>query len=75
MPGRCLLLLALAAGAPLAARGETAPAGDDPVLGGLVREALEHSPELARGQAELAAERERIPQAGALPDPTLSLGI
>jgi outer membrane protein TolC len=40
-----------------------------------VREALEKNPEYARARAELAAERERIPQAGALGDPTLTLGI
>jgi cobalt-zinc-cadmium efflux system outer membrane protein len=72
---RRLLLAALAA-APLATATATgAEPDDDPVLAGLVRDALQNSAELRRAEAEVAAERERIPQAGALPDPTLSLGI
>ncbi len=68
-------LLALMVCAPLAAAAEQAAAGSDPVLASLVRESLEKNPEYARARAELAAERERIPQAGALGDPTLMLGI
>ena len=41
----------------------------------LVAEALEKNPEYARVRAALEAERQRVPQAGALPDPILSLGI
>jgi outer membrane protein TolC len=62
-----LLLLHLTGAAP------DEPA--DPVLAGLVAETLARSPEHARAQAGVAAERERVPQAGALPDPTLVLGI
>ena len=47
----------------------------DPVLAGIVADALARSPEHARVQASVAADRERAPQAGAFPDPTLSLGI
>ena len=47
----------------------------DPVLEGLLREAMARSPDLARTSGLIAAERERIPQARALPDPTLTLGI
>ena len=47
----------------------------DPVLASLLRETLERSPDLAQASDLVAAEMERIPQAGALPDPTLSLGI
>ena len=47
----------------------------DPVLSALVSEALARSPDQARAQADVGAERERVPQAGALPDPTLVLGI
>jgi len=48
---------------------------EDPILESLLREALDRSPDLARSADLIAAERERIPQARALPDPTLSLGI
>ncbi|MBP1627111.1 MAG: outer rane efflux protein [Holophagaceae bacterium] len=47
----------------------------DPLLASLIREALAQNPELARNAALTEAERERIPQAGALPDPSLSLGL
>lgn len=70
------LLLALASSAPFAASAQVPDQGEeDPVLATLVRETLEKNPEYARARAELAAERERIPQAGALGDPTLTLGI
>ena len=48
---------------------------DDPVLAALVSETLARSPDHARALAEVSAERERVPQSGALPDPTLVLGI
>ncbi len=48
---------------------------DDPVLARLVEESLAARPELRGAEALARAERERVPQAGALPDPTLSLGI
>jgi len=67
-----IALALLLGGAALAAEPA---ASRDPVLEGLVREALDRSPEYARARATVAAERERIPQAGALADPTLSLGI
>ncbi|HEX7488056.1 MAG TPA: TolC family protein [Anaeromyxobacteraceae bacterium] len=47
----------------------------DPTLDALVRGALEKSPEYASARSAFEAERERAPQVGALPDPTLSLGI
>ncbi len=53
---------------------QAAPA-DDPLLPALIQEALHQNPELARAQALVEAERERIPQARALADPSLSLGI
>lgn len=53
-----------------------APAsGEDPLLESLVREALDRNPDVAKSQALIQAERERIPQSKALPDPTLSLGL
>jgi outer membrane protein TolC len=58
------------------------PAPTDSKLGGqaepverLVAEALEKSPDYLRAKATLEAERQRVPQAGALPDPILSVGI
>lgn len=47
----------------------------DPVLEALIQESLSHRPELAQAAAVVEAERERVPQAGAMPDPTLSIGI
>lgn len=44
-------------------------------LARLTEEAAAASPEVAQARAEVDAERARIPQAGALPDPTLTLGI
>jgi cobalt-zinc-cadmium efflux system outer membrane protein len=73
----------LRAAAPLAlllvavpARGEQATAlAADPVLSRLVEESLAARPELRQADAAVRAERARVPQAGALPDPVLSLGI
>lgn len=48
---------------------------NDPVLADLIRESLSRRPELRQADALVAAERERVPQAGALQDPILSLGI
>jgi outer membrane protein TolC len=47
----------------------------DALLESFIRDALQARPELAEGRATVAAERERIPQAAALPDPVLTLGI
>src|SRR5512138_3077219 len=67
----------LAAWAAWPARGADAPPSPpaDPVLARLVDEAIASRPELREAEATVRAERERVPQAGALPDPTLSLGI
>lgn len=48
---------------------------NDPVFESLQAEALEKNPDLARGRALVEAEKERIPQAKALPDPSLGIGI
>lgn len=50
-------------------------AADDPLLASLIEEAMQKRPELLQARALARAERERVPQAGALPDPILSLGI
>ncbi len=59
---------------PAALSQETAPA-DDPLLLSLIQEALDRNPDLAKSKALVEADLERIPQATALPDPSLSLGI
>ncbi len=72
-----LLLLFLAAALPPLAGAQPAPASlpADPLLASLIQEVLAKRPEVQQARATVKAERERIPQAGALPDPTLSLGI
>lgn len=50
-------------------------AATDPVLAGLIEESLAARPELRQADANVRAEQERVPQAGALADPTLSLGL
>jgi len=50
-------------------------ADDDPLLGTLIQEALARNPDLGQARTLVQADQERVPQAGALPDPTLSLGI
>src|SRR5262249_58145460 len=47
----------------------------DRVLAGLIRDALAARPEIRAAEARARAERERVPQAEALADPMLSLGI
>jgi len=70
--------LALAPAFAPAAGGAAPPSialPDDPALRHLVDEALERNPDLARSRSTVRADRDRVPQAGALPDPTLTLGI
>ena len=45
---------------------------DDPVLSSLIDEALKNSPEIQASSARIEAARQRIPQAGSLPDPQFS---
>jgi len=69
---------AAAAVLPELARAQEAGAdglATDPVLRELISESLAARPELKQAEASVRAERERVPQAGALPDPTLTLGI
>ena len=47
----------------------------DAVLQNLLDDAAAANPEVAQARAAVEAESARIPQAGALPDPSLSLGI
>ena len=70
----CVAALALArvaAAAPAADMG----LHDDPVLSRLVDDSLATRRELKQVEALVAAQRERVPQVGALPDPTLGFGI
>jgi outer membrane protein, heavy metal efflux system len=64
---------------PDVARAQAAPAPEplpsDPVLARLIKETLDVRPELKQAEATVRAEQQRVPQAGALPDPVLSLGI
>ena len=47
----------------------------DPVLARLIEESLAARPELAKAEAVVHAQEERVPQVGALPDPMLQIGI
>jgi outer membrane protein, heavy metal efflux system len=55
--------------------GTTFSLPTDPVLARLIEESLAARPELRQAEELVHAERQRVPQAGALPDPVLSLGI
>ncbi|MDD5306817.1 MAG: TolC family protein [Deltaproteobacteria bacterium] len=74
-----MTLISLFGRVALAQEPGSVPAGptlaDDPLLAGLVKEALERRPELAQARATIQADLARVPQASALPDPVLSLGI
>jgi outer membrane protein, heavy metal efflux system len=80
---RPLLVAAAAAlllAAPCAGLAQAAPAGmealpADPTLRQLIDESLTARPEVKQAEATVSAERDRVPQVGALPDPVLSLGI
>jgi outer membrane protein TolC len=73
--GAALLALFSAAPAVPADAPATPPLPADPVLAELIAESLAARPELRQAEATARAERERVPQAGALPDPVLSLGL
>jgi outer membrane protein TolC len=49
--------------------------GEDPLLTSLIQEALAKYPDIQKADAAIRMDQERIPQAGVLPDPSLSLGI
>jgi outer membrane protein TolC len=75
LPRALALLVLLPPAAALAAGAPAATPQDDPVLARLVEESLAARPELRQARELARAERERIPQAGTLPDPILSLGL
>lgn len=60
--------------APLLSPQSAVPSRDA-VLEQLLQEVLDRNPELQRNRSLLDADRERIPQARALPDPSLTLGL
>ncbi len=60
---------------PAAPSRQEPATAEDSVLKSLIGESLDHNPDLAKSRALVEADRERIPQAKALPDPSLSLGI
>jgi outer membrane protein, heavy metal efflux system len=47
---------------------------DDPLLTSLIDEALKNSPDIQASYSRIEAARQRIPQAGSLPDPQFSFG-
>jgi outer membrane protein, heavy metal efflux system len=75
MPLRAYAALTLATTLWAQAPSPPASPSPDPLLDSLLQEALEHNPDLAQAARLVAADKERIPQARALPDPTLTLGI
>lgn len=60
---------------PQAAPEAAANTTKDPLLQALIQEALDRNPDLARTRTLIEAEKERIPQSKALPDPSLALGL
>jgi outer membrane protein TolC len=74
------LRAAIACGAALAAAGPAWPEATrelaaDPTLAALVEQSLAARPEVARAEAMARAQDQQVPQAGALPDPMLQLGL
>src|ERR1700682_1782053 len=69
------LIGAVALAAAIAGSARAQAPSDDPAVRGLLDEAAAVSPEVAQARAEVEAQKARVPQAGALPDPTLTLGI
>jgi outer membrane protein TolC len=55
--------------------GTAASLFSDPLLATLIAQSLAVRPEIAGAKAAVQAERERVPQAGAMPDPMLQVGI
>jgi len=71
---RAIIAVMLPASA-VAQPGDGPSLSSDPALAKLVAESLAARPEIARAKADVQALRERIPQAGALPDPMVQFGI
>ncbi len=69
------LVPALVLVAPVLAQAPIATSPADPVLAALLQEALAEFPDLQKADAAVRMDQERVPQAGVLPDPSLSFGI
>lgn len=69
------IAVVVALAAPSRARGQAPVLPTDPVLAKLLEEARASRPELQAAEASVRAARQRAPQARALPDPVLTLGI
>ena len=69
------LVPALVLVAPVLAQAPIATSSADPVLAALLQEALAEFPDLQKADAAVRMDQERVPQAGVLPDPSLSFGI
>ena len=61
--------------AQIAASTDSSSVGDAGSVEQLVADAFDKNPDYLRAKATLEADWQRVPQAGALPDPVLSLGI
>jgi len=69
----CLLVLAVTLSAsPVFSQSKP---GENSVLSALIKEALENNPRLEAAVQRMLATEKVIPQAGALPDPQLTLGL
>lgn len=68
-------LLAIATSVSWVAPVRAQAPATDAVLAKLIEDVAARNPELAQSRAAVEAEAQRVPQAGALPDPILSLGI
>jgi len=66
-------LVLAASGSAQAPLLDSAPS--DPVLAALLQETLADHPDVLKADHAVFTERERVPQAGVLPDPSLSLGL
>jgi outer membrane protein TolC len=76
---RSAIGLLLVLGCVLGTRGaraeSTVALPSDATLGSLIEQSLAARPELARARAIVRANQERVPQAGAMPDPMLEIGM
>src|SRR3954469_7898231 len=69
------VLLAFALGSHSVRAQTSVSLPSDPTLASLIQQSLSARPELARVRALVRANRERLPQARAMPDPMLQVGI
>lgn len=70
------LVPALVLAAPATAQAPVPQSSpSDPVLELLLQETLQDHPDLQKAESAIRIDQERVPQAGVLPDPSLSLGL